>query len=199
LKVHQSAQLQHMDLGRLIFGLKASQLTLRRVKWYSRDVRTKKTMTTRFLLGALFLFSLFPFQRAWSENSPSPADPEAPQVEESAENVLFLEARRALDTGEWREARKKMKSYIRKNGKSAEAWTLLGRSYVAAGAYKKAKRRYDKALKFDPHFAPAYVGRGEFFEKKGRLDEAANDYQAAVLSDPNSLEARQALARLIPE
>jgi len=154
-------------------------------------------MTKHFVIGILFF--LFPLQWAWSEDLTSPADPNAPRVEESAEKIPILEARRALDAGKWRDARKILENYIHKNGKSAEAWTLLGRSYMAAGAYKKAKRRYAKALKFDPHFAPAYVGRGEFFEKKGRLDDAANDYQAAVLSDPNSLEARQALARLIPE
>ncbi len=103
-----------------------------------------------------------------------------------------------MDTGQWRKARRTLTHFIDGNKKSAEGWTLLARTYLATGANGKALRRFDKALKFDPHYAPAFVGRGDLFEKKGRLDEAANDFRAAVLSDPTNLEARQALARLIP-
>lgn len=156
-------------------------------------------MAKRFIIGVLLIFFLFPLQRAWSEIPLAPAESDAPQVEVSAEEVFFREARQTLEAGHWREARKMLEGFIRNHKKSPEAWTLLGRTYMVAGAHKKAKKRYDKALKFDPHFAPAYIGRGEYFEKKGRLDEAANDFRAAALSDPNSLEARQALARLFPK
>lgn len=116
----------------------------------------------------------------------------------AAGDPLLLEARQAMDAGQWRKARRTLKKYIDNNTKSAEGWTLLARTYLATGANGKALRRFDKALKFDPHYAPAFVGRGELFEKKGRLDEAANDFRAAMLSDPNLPEARQALTRVTP-
>lgn len=156
-------------------------------------------MAKRFVIGIMFSVFLFPLQRGWSEAHPLPSGSDAPQVEVSAEDAFFLEARRTLDAGQWREARRMLEKFIKKNKTSPEAWTLLGRAYLVAGANKKGKKYFDKALKFDPHFAPAYIGRGEYFEKKGRLDEATNDFRAAMLSDPNSLEARQALSRLIPE
>ena len=107
-----------------------------------------------------------------------------------------MEARQAMDAGEWRKARRMLKKHVDDNSKSAEGWTLLARTYSALGANGKARRRFDKALKFEPHYAPAFVGRGELFEKQARLDEAANDFRAAMLSDPNNLEAAQAFARV---
>ncbi len=122
--------------------------------------------------------------------------PEADVQPESAGDPLLSEARQALDAGQWRKARRSLKKYLNDNQKSAEGWTLLARTYLATGANKKALRRFDKALKFDPHYAPAFVGRGDLFEKRGRLDEAANDFRAATLSDPGNPDARAALTRL---
>lgn len=151
----------------------------------------RKLLTFLALIISLF----FPLHRAWSEEggpltetggAPIPGDP------------LLAKARESLDAGQWRKARRTLKSYIDKNPKSAEGWTLLARTYMATGANGKARRRFDKALKFDPHFAPAFVGRGELFEKKGRMDEAANDFRAATLADPGDAQAQQALARVLP-
>jgi Tfp pilus assembly protein PilF len=156
-------------------------------------------MTKRFPLCFLLCALLFPLQRTWSEDPDPVPEIGTPQEPVSLSDPLLQEARQALDSGHWRDARKKVNKFLNSNSTSAEGWTLLARTYQAAGGYKKAKKRYGKALKFDPHYAPAYVGRGEIFEKMGKLDEAANDFRAATLSDPNSLEARQALARLFPE
>lgn len=151
-------------------------------------------MIKRFAFIVIFSSLLFPLPRAWGEETvPSPETDVQPVT---AGDPLLLEARQAMDAGEWRKARRTLKKYIDDNSKSAEGWTLLARTYLALGANGKARRRFDKALKFEPHYAPAFVGRGELFEKRGRLDEAANDFRAAVLSDPNNLEAARAFARV---
>ena len=147
---------------------------------------------------ALFIPLLFPLGMAWSDEVAPLAESEVQPVALPGDPLL-LKAREALDAGQWRKARRTLKSYIGKNPKSAEGWTLLARTYLATGTDGKARRRFDKALKFDPHYAPAYVGRGELFEKKGRMDEAANDFRAATLADPGDAQAQQALARVVPE
>ncbi|MBL0058393.1 MAG: tetratricopeptide repeat protein [Elusimicrobia bacterium] len=128
-----------------------------------------------------------------------PGEPLMAEVQKSTESVkdpLLTEARGDLEAGQVRQARRKLNSFLDKQPTSAEGWTLLGRTYLATGDNSKALSRFQKALKFDPHYAPAFTGRGEVFEKRGHLDEAANEFRAAVLSDPNEPEARQALARL---
>lgn len=128
-----------------------------------------------------------------------PSDPPPPDVRKSTESVkdpLLTEARLDLEAGRVKQARRKLNSFLDKQATSAEGWALLGRTYLATGDNGKALSRFQKALKFDPHYAPAFAGRGEVFEKRGHLDEAANEFRAAVLSDPDEPEARQALARL---
>lgn len=122
--------------------------------------------------------------------------PEDPLRPSAAGELLLLEARQAIDTGQWRKARRTLKKYLNGTPKSPEGWTLLGRTYMATGSNGKARRRFDKALTFEPHYAPAFVGRGELFERKGRWDEAANDFRAAMLSDPTNPEAQQGLTRV---
>lgn len=153
-------------------------------------------MLKRVAFIVIFSSLLFPLQRAWSEELvplPETAVPPA-----TGGDPLLREARQAMEASQWRKARRTIKKYLDENKKSAEAWTLLAQTYLATGANGKALRRFDKALKFDPHYAPAFVGRGEVFEKKGRLDEAANDFRAALLSDPNNTVAGESLTRVTP-
>ncbi|MBK8574764.1 MAG: tetratricopeptide repeat protein [Elusimicrobia bacterium] len=143
-----------------------------------------------------FSLSAIALPRAWGEEPVRLQVVGDPPASSIGEPSLLGDAREASKAGQWREARRKIKKFIKDNETSAEAWTLLGHTYLATGADKKGLKRFNKALKFDPHFAPAYVGRGEYYEKKGRRDEAANEFRAATLSDPTSLEAREALARI---
>jgi Flp pilus assembly protein TadD len=92
--------------------------------------------------------------------------------------------------------RARAETLMRKDKKSPEPWVLLGRAALAEGRYGKALKAFQKALKRDPHSAEAYFGRGQVFEKKGKLDEAANEYQAARMADPGHAGAKEAWKRL---
>jgi cytochrome c-type biogenesis protein CcmH/NrfG len=156
----------------------------------------RKTSIDRVILGLSLCVWAFLITPAWAEENVLTPARDVPSGISIEENSPLHDARQAYDAGQWRQARRKAKEFLGDNGNSAEGWTLLAKTYLATGSYKKAFNRFNKALKFDPHYAPAYVGRGHYFEKKGRLDEAANDYRAAILSDPVSVEAKQALDRL---
>lgn len=93
-------------------------------------------------------------------------------------------------------ARLKAKEWTRTEPRSSDAWTWVGRAYLAEGRNRRAVGAFNRALKWSPHNARAFWGRGQAFEKRGRLDEAANEYRAAVLADPHLDDAQSALTRL---
>lgn len=83
-----------------------------------------------------------------------------------------------------------------KTAPTADDWTRRGRHELDQRRWGRALRRFNRALKLNPAHAPAYVGRGNVFEARGRLDEAANEYQAARLADPTDADAQSAWARV---
>lgn len=56
----------------------------------------------------------------------------------------------------------------------------LGELSLHAGDLGKARSAYEQALKADPTFVPALAARARTAALDGRLDEAADDYEAAV-------------------
>jgi tetratricopeptide (TPR) repeat protein len=120
-------------------------------------------------------------------------------VQAPATDPVLVEAASTLDQGRWREARGTITRFLKRDKshrKSAEAWTLLGRTYIDQGRPKKSLGRFEKALKQDPHYAPAYLWKGRAFEAMGKMDEAANEYQTALHADANLAAAKEALDRV---
>jgi tetratricopeptide (TPR) repeat protein len=68
-----------------------------------------------------------------------------------------------------------------RNKQDAAGWVLLARGAYARGHYKKTLNLCKKALKYEPHYSPAYFWRGRAFEARGEADEASNEYHAATL------------------
>ena len=101
-----------------------------------------------------------------------------------------------LTKSDWSSARDKADAALAADKKSSEAWLVLGRAQLGAGQTKKALSSFNKALKRDPHYAAAYYWKGKAFESRGKLDEAANEYQAAFHADAKLEAARNAWKRL---
>jgi tetratricopeptide (TPR) repeat protein len=80
----------------------------------------------------------------------------------------------------------------RKDKKDPAVWTLRGRAALAEGKQNRAFKCFSKALKLDPLNAGAYYERGRIYESRNKLDEAANEYQAALKADPSHGDARKA-------
>jgi Tfp pilus assembly protein PilF len=155
-------------------------------------------MNHRLFLFFLALFCAALLSAAEKEEStplPAASPVSEPQAAEYKDPVLKA-IEQILDKGDWREARAKAAEYLAHHQKSAEAWVLLGRTYVPGLKYKKAVRRFEKALKHDPSYAPAYYWKGRVFEEWGKPDEAANEYQAALRADPRMDKAQSAWNRL---
>ena len=65
--------------------------------------------------------------------------------------------------------------------KDPVGWVLLARAAYAGGNYGKTLSYCKKALKYEPHYSPAYFWRGKAYEARGEADEAKNEYHAATL------------------
>ena len=51
-----------------------------------------------------------------------------------------------------------------------------GQAALAQGEYIRAIALYSDALRLEPNFAQAYIGRGEAYGRKGEYDHAIADY-----------------------
>ncbi len=153
-------------------------------------------MTFNKLIFSTFIFCFFvPLSMVRGEELSEPAVP-LPAGGLSEEESLLKLARTSLSSGHVKTARQTLKIFLRGHKNSPEGWTLLGETYLKTGSFGKARRRFNKAIKFDPHYSPAYMGRGKIFELKNRWDEAANEYRAARLCDSGNPAAQIALEQL---
>jgi tetratricopeptide (TPR) repeat protein len=152
-------------------------------------------MNNRRFLWILFFFISFPLLETRGEDEAEPLLAVS-EIRVADDDSPLGNAREMLKNGRVKKARRATNQFLKTNKESAEGWTLLGQTYLATGANRKAKKKFKKALKYDPHYAPAYMGWGEIFESESRWDEAANEYRAARIADPNNPAAEIALERL---
>jgi tetratricopeptide (TPR) repeat protein len=92
--------------------------------------------------------------------------------------------------------RRQADDLIAKKDRSAQPYLLLGRASFAEGRYGKTIGAMDKALKRDALCADAYYWKGAAYEAQGKLDEAANEYQAALKAAPGHARAQAAWKKL---
>jgi tetratricopeptide (TPR) repeat protein len=62
----------------------------------------------------------------------------------------------------------------------AGVYSKRGSNYLSKRQYSKAIANYDKALKSDPRYGPAYCDRGAAYLRKGKLDKAKADLDKAL-------------------
>ncbi len=67
--------------------------------------------------------------------------------------------------------------------------TNLGNAYRDAKEFDLAIKQYDKAIRVDPRFVPAYLSRGLLYSMTGKNDEAIADLDAVIKIDSNEPEA----------
>ena len=67
---------------------------------------------------------------------------------------------------------------------------LKGALYFSDGKYDRAIDAYSAAIRRDPKYVYAYIGRGDVYSAKGDLDRALADYDQAARIDPRNQEAK---------
>jgi tetratricopeptide (TPR) repeat protein len=64
-----------------------------------------------------------------------------------------------------------------------------GSEHMAAEQYDQAIRCFDRAIKLNPKFAPAYCNRGTSYYEKGDFDAAVRDFTKTLQLNPNIHDA----------
>ena len=68
---------------------------------------------------------------------------------------------------------------------------------VEAGQFDEAETRFQSLVQKNPGDANAWFGLGYIAEKRGRLQDAIQDYARASQLDPNFVGAQKGLGRLL--
>ncbi|MBZ0188090.1 MAG: hypothetical protein K8F91_17715, partial [Candidatus Obscuribacterales bacterium] len=72
----------------------------------------------------------------------------------------------------------------------------LGNSLLKNGSAESAVFFFDKSLKLNPYYWPAYLKRADALQKLGQASLAKLDYQKAIEINPHCTEAKRKLSAL---
>jgi tetratricopeptide (TPR) repeat protein len=81
----------------------------------------------------------------------------------------------------------------------ADLQCLAGLEAAGDGDYDKAIACYTEAIKRDPRYSYAYLGRGDVYAAKGDTDRALQDYDQALRLDPDNVAAKMRAAAVRAE
>ncbi len=113
---------------------------------------------------------------------------------------LYVQARNELgkfyfDAGRFVEAEQQFRSSV-SSGSTTQAWNSLGKIYTRWKRWSEAEHSFKQAVALDPFDSPAHFGLGAVLEAEGRIDDALNEYEAGLQTDPRNPVARESLERL---
>lgn len=138
---------------------------------------------------------------------PGPLLPGAPGTGPSARGPIppeimarMLEAaRQSLMEGRYQEAIAAYQAVLKRDSKNVDAMTHLGLIVGIGGHADAALETFDKALKIDPKYAPAFLYRGQLlYEEKKDYPGAIKAWERFMALSPAG-EDRQRVAALIEE
>ena len=72
---------------------------------------------------------------------------------------------------------------------SANGYLEWGIMHFKRGDFEAAIADFNKALRLDPNYSDAFLGRGDVRYARGDLDGAIADYDKAIHLNPNSINA----------
>ena len=145
---------------------------------------------------------------AASENSGNPQSDEAKAAalsyaretlakdpSDAASHYIF--GMQALESKNYAEAEKQLKSAISKDSDNAMYYYQLGRSQAQQKKYDAASVSFQSSVKYDSNFAPAYYNLGFVSERLGRNSQALGAYRRASSVNPDYENAYIAAARIL--
>lgn len=109
----------------------------------------------------------------------------------------YRAAIRRLQSGDLSGAITFLQQVLEVEKNAPDVYYYLGEAYRLQGNTSSALAQYNQALKLDPAFAPAYLGRAQARSVADPEDASIRqDLQTAIQQDPNLVEARLEMASL---
>ncbi|GAB6059647.1 PEP-CTERM system TPR-repeat protein PrsT [Desulfonatronum parangueonense] len=105
-------------------------------------------------------------------------------------------ARIFLNTNRLEQAGYETGRYMEAQSMSAEALIILGEIQGRLGDLEDAQRSFQEALQMEPGMPAAHLGLGKTFLLQNKHDQAGQELNKALETDPDNLEALGAMAEL---
>jgi Tfp pilus assembly protein PilF/O-antigen ligase len=86
--------------------------------------------------------------------------------------------------GENDRAQASVMARLAQDSTDARPYARLGWSFIEKKEWPKAIEMYEKAVRFNPKHAPAWVNLSNLYYNAGRIDEAKTAYEKALAADP---------------
>jgi len=104
------------------------------------------------------------------------------------------EVMRLLKSGKRGEVEDLIHQWMKEEKQSASPWVYAGILKFEEKKYKSCLSYCEKAIDKAPQTAQAYYWRGRAYEELNKYLDAENEYQAALIADPDYAEAKLRLS-----
>ncbi len=122
----------------------------------------------------------------------------AADLEGASDEVLYALGNAQFDARQFSAARKSYESYISRNSDNVNAFFNLGLTFERLNLHSPAIENYQRALRVQSNYAPAYNRIGELSLLQGDSDAALSNLRQALIHDNNARNNR-AIARVFYE
>lgn len=122
-----------------------------------------------------------------------------PKVGDAERWKALAEGHQHFEAGRYADAVATYQSVVDRFGDFKEGYASLGHALVGAVKHREAIDAYSKAIRLDPKYAGAYLGRGWIRWFLGDLEGAAQDYRKTVELDPDNVLFYEELERVLYE
>jgi len=111
-------------------------------------------------------------------------------IDPGAEDVVVFLARSRIEFGAIGAAVIGLEDYLADaNPASARAWALLGTAYGLQDRFDEGFLAYQRALQLSENVTEALIARGYFYMEQRQVQNAFDDFEAALASEPGSRDA----------
>jgi tetratricopeptide (TPR) repeat protein len=111
--------------------------------------------------------------------------------------AAYAKAELSAAQGDRKQALSLLSAALDQDPDSPEILTRYGEILCADNAGTQALERFEKALEFDPAYAPAFLGRARCLRRLGRANEALVAAERAAYLDPMALDTTREVSELL--
>ncbi|MBX2836642.1 MAG: tetratricopeptide repeat protein [Gammaproteobacteria bacterium] len=129
-------------------------------------------MKTLFILTCLVLSPALMAAGSDSDSSSSGGGYGSDPLDRFNLSAEMVKTKELISEENYKSAIRQLNEIVKNDWRNADAWNLMGYSQRKLGQYKKARKSYARALKYNPEHKGALEYQGELFITLKELDRA---------------------------